>query len=77
MCGGCNLYEPWSAVVIGLIAGHAYIAVHIIMLRLQVLMDIYYNHRSGGNLDKTCDIFSIFTDLCSIKYSCFSYPGRL
>ena len=36
MCGGCNLYEPWAAVLVGLIAAHCYLAVHVIMLRLKV-----------------------------------------
>ena len=40
MCGGCNLYEPWAAVVVGLMAGLAYIAVHLIMLRFQVIVDL-------------------------------------
>jgi ammonia channel protein AmtB len=37
MCGGCNLYEPWAAVVVGLIAGSAYMAVHLTMLRFQAI----------------------------------------
>ena len=40
MCGGCNLYEPWAAVLVGFAAGHCYMAVHLIMLRFQVQLQI-------------------------------------
>ena len=36
MCAGCNVYEPWAALVIGTGAGVSFITLHFIMLKLQV-----------------------------------------
>jgi len=33
MCAGCNVYEPWAAIVIGVIAGMAFVACHYAMLK--------------------------------------------
>ena len=32
-CAGCNFYEPWAALVIGVFGGLVYIGVHYLMLR--------------------------------------------
>ncbi len=33
MCGGCNQYEPWAAILIGIFGGFAYTACHKAMLK--------------------------------------------
>ena len=33
MCGGCNQYEPWAAIVVGIIGGFAFTACHYTMLK--------------------------------------------
>ena len=36
MCAGCNVYEPWAAIIVGVGAGFAFIGVHFAMLKFQV-----------------------------------------
>ena len=33
MCAGCNVYEPWAALVVGGGAGVTYFWIHTLMLR--------------------------------------------
>ena len=33
LCGGCNVYEPWAALVVGAGAGFAFLSVHTLMLK--------------------------------------------
>ena len=52
MCAGANTYEPWAAVVIGLIAGFVYFGLHTAMLKchLDDPLDAVAVHVGGGSL---------------------------
>ena len=52
MCAGCNTYESWSAVVIGIIAGFVYIGLHKAMLKCHFddPLDAVAVHVGGGTL---------------------------
>ena len=50
LCGGCNLYEPWAALIVGALGGIGFIVVHFAMLRLQLddPLDAVAVHGAGG-----------------------------
>ena len=50
-CAGCNLYEPWAALLVGLMAGLVFIGLHDLMLfmKLDDPLDAVAVHM-GGNL---------------------------
>ena len=52
MAAGCNTYEPWSAIVIGFIAGFVYIGLHKSMLKclFDDPLDAVAVHVGGGTL---------------------------
>ena len=52
MAAGCNMYEPWSAIVIGFIAGFVYIGLHKAMLKclFDDPLDTEAVHVGGGTL---------------------------
>ena len=52
MCAGANTYQPWSAVVIGFIAGFVYFGLHTAMLkcRLDDPLNAVAVHVGGGML---------------------------
>ena len=33
LCAGCNVYEPWAALVVGAGGGFCFLAVHTLMLK--------------------------------------------
>ena len=35
MCAGCNLYEPWAAIIVGIGAGFSFLLVHFAMLKFR------------------------------------------
>ena len=35
-CAGCNVYEPWAAMVIGAGAAFVYLCIHTLMIRWQI-----------------------------------------
>ena len=50
MCGGCNVYEPWAALVVGALGGVGFIVSHHAMLLLQLddPLDAVAVHGGGG-----------------------------
>ena len=36
MCAGCNLYEPWAAIIVGIGAGFSFLLVHFAMLKYRL-----------------------------------------
>ena len=36
MCAGCNVYQPWSAILIGIFAGVGFLFTHFLMLKLKI-----------------------------------------
>ena len=38
MCAGCNVFQPWAALIVGALGGAAFIAVHELMLKLRLLV---------------------------------------
>ena len=55
-CAGCNVYEPWAALVIGIMAGVSYISASQAMLRLKLddPLDAVAVHFGGGALGVIC-----------------------
>jgi len=52
MCAGCNLYEPWAALIVGTMGGFAFIGTHYAMLRMKLddPLDAVAVHGAGGLL---------------------------
>ena len=50
LCAGCNLYEPWAALIVGGIGGVAFMCVHFGMLKLRLddPLDAVAVHGGGG-----------------------------
>lgn len=50
LCGGCNVYEPWAALVVGAGAGFAFLSVHTLMLKFKLddPLDAVAVHGGGG-----------------------------
>ena len=50
LCGGCNLYEPWAALIVGGFGGVGFMIVHFGMLRLKLddPLDAVAVHGAGG-----------------------------
>ena len=50
LCAGCNLYEPWAALIVGAMGGVGFIAAHFAMLRLRLddPLDAVAVHGAGG-----------------------------
>ncbi len=50
MCGGCNEYQPWAAILVGAIGGVAFICGHKLMLRMKLddPLDAVAVHGFGG-----------------------------
>ena len=40
ICAGCNLYEPWAAAIVAIIAGILYVFFSRMMLAFKVIMKI-------------------------------------
>ena len=36
LCGGCNVFRPYAAFVVGIVAGMIYIALNITILKLHI-----------------------------------------
>jgi Amt family ammonium transporter len=55
-CAGCNLFEPWTALIVGLLAGVVFILVHNLMLKLRLddPLDAVAVHAGGGSLGVIC-----------------------
>jgi len=52
MCAGCNVYEPWAALLIGLMAGPVFFGTHNLMLKMRLddPLDAVAVHMGGGTL---------------------------
>ena len=50
LCAGCDKYEPWSALIVGAMGGLAFMAIHLLMLRLRLddPLDAVAVHGGGG-----------------------------
>jgi len=50
LCAGCNIYEPWAALIVGAIGGLGFMVFHSLMLRLQLddPLDAVAVHGAGG-----------------------------
>ena len=49
-CGGCNLYEPWASLLVGVLGGLCFLVVHFTMIRLGLddPLDAVAVHGAGG-----------------------------
>ena len=56
MCGGCNVYQPWAAIVVGCIGGAAYCCGHSLMLKMKLddPLDAVAVHGFGGVVGIIC-----------------------
>ena len=50
LCAGCNLYEPWAALLVGAFGGFGFMTIHHLMLRLKLddPLDAVAVHGAGG-----------------------------
>lgn len=50
LCAGCNTYQPWAAILVGLLGGTAFMAVHLVMLKMTFddPLDAVAVHGAGG-----------------------------
>ena len=57
-CAGCDEYAPWGALIVGMLGGVAFIAVHIGMIkgRMDDPLDAVAVHGGGGK----CNYIFIF-----------------
>ncbi len=55
-CAGCNVYEPWAALVIGIMAGCVYVGISMLMLKVKLddPLDAVAVHFGGGALGVIC-----------------------
>ena len=56
-CGGCNIYEPWAAFVIGFMAGGIFLIIHKLLLeafKMDDPLDAVAVHLGGGTLGVVC-----------------------
>ena len=71
-CAGCDEYQPWGALIVGMFGGVAFIAVHIAMIkcRLDDPLDAVAVHGGGGKKDKNyvCYIISFDIGRPDIQY---------
>jgi len=50
LCAGCNLYEPWAALIVGAMGGGLHLGIHHLMLRFRLddPLDAVAVHGGGG-----------------------------
>ena len=55
-CAGCNVYEPWAALLIGVMAGLVFTSVQNLMLKFKLddPLDAVAVHMGGGTLGTIC-----------------------
>ena len=66
MCGGCNAYQPWAAILCGAIGGVGFVLTHFVMLKMQLddPLDAVGVHGTGGLIGVICvPIFSYETGI--------------
>ncbi len=77
MCGGCNGYMPWAAILVGCLGGVCFVGWHFLMLRLQLddPLDAVAVHGAGGFIGVLCQ--PIFTYESGIVYAISEYRQRM
>ena len=61
MCAGCNVYQPWAAIVVGILGGFGFTLTHFLMLKFKLddPLDAVAVHGMSGLLGVLCvPIFS-------------------
>jgi len=63
-CAGCNLYEPWGAIIVGIGAGFCFIGIHFTMIkfRLDDPLDAVAVHGGGGLFGLLCVPFLMYAN---------------
>jgi len=56
LCAGCNLYEPWAALIVGGLGGLGFLAIHFAMLKMRLddPLDAVAVHGGGGLVGLLC-----------------------
>ena len=56
LCAGCNLFEPWAALIVGGLGGLGFMAIHFSMLKLRLddPLDAVAVHGGGGIVGLLC-----------------------
>jgi len=64
-CAGCNVYEPWAALVVGAGAAFCFLCIHTIMLRMKLddPLDAVAVHGGGGLWGLLCVPFFMSANL--------------
>ena len=68
MCAGCNVYQPWAAILVGIFGGFGFVATHTLMLKFKLddPLDAVAVHGTSGLLGVICvPIFSYDSGLIS------------
>jgi len=65
LCAGCNVYEPWAALIVGSGAGFCFMGVHYAMLHYQLddPLDAVAVHGAGGLWGLVCVPFFMYAGL--------------
>ena len=50
-CGGCNVFQPWAALIVGCMGGFIFLGTHLLMLKMKFddPLDAVAVHGAGGN----------------------------
>jgi Amt family ammonium transporter len=64
-CSGCNTYQPWAAITIGIIGGMVFLGVHFLMLKMKLddPLDAVAVHAGGGEQGQKPSIAHVLEDL--------------
>ena len=51
LCGGCNVYQPWAAILVGIFSGLGFLGCHLLVLNVLKMddpLDAVAVHGAGG-----------------------------